>query len=149
MCSCWFGHDAFFADWHKRAAFSFLSQHLAALQLMFNSGFKIYHSVIIILLEGGIQGRSWQLCNNGKLSWWGSSVHNRCAKQSRLGSTCWGSVAAEQYKLSQRWSWSVGPPDKQTPARENRASNNSKQKNTRLLFQIKEVIRTVPNQRVM
>lgn len=87
---------------------------------MFNSGFKIYKRVIIILLEGGIQGTSWQLCNSGKLSWWGSSVHNRCAKQSRPGSTCWGSEAAEQYKLLQRWSWSIGPPDRQTPAKENR-----------------------------
>lgn len=77
-----------------------------------------HNGVMIILLEGGIPGTSWQPCNSGTRSWWGSSVHKRRAKQSRLGSMCWGWEAAEQRRLSQRWSWSVRPPDKQTPAKE-------------------------------
>lgn len=108
-----------------------------------------HNGVIIILLEGGVPGKSWQPCNNGTQSWRGSSAHKRCAKQSRLGSMCWGREAAEQHKLSQRWSWSVRPPDKQTPAKEKQGMLKDVKRHFLQSLQSQKQIHTVPNQRVM
>lgn len=72
VCSCWFGHDAFFADCHKWIVFLFLNEKrdFVALLPLYLSQARISGSAEkwVILLKGDIQGVSWQPCNNEKRS---------------------------------------------------------------------------------